>query len=992
MTFARWRRCSPSSPLVLLAAALALPACADTEPAGQAASAGSAGTLGVGSAGASGAGARAGSNAGGAAGAGVGGAGVSGSGAGGSGVAGAGAAGSGAGGEGGGGTSAGGSNAGGASGDGGKAGTSSTGAAGDGNAGSNAGGSGPGGGAGAGGSGPIVCPGPLSPSTGPIAAGTVTFTGSDGVVRGVDKTEVTAAQFEPFRMAQGTAPIDGTGACQNAPLTAYGDAACTPDFPVQASFCTARAFCAWSGKALCAASDWTQACRNGGTTTFGSGASLAPGCVSSAVHAVTAATDCRGDAPPFDAVYDMSGNTGEWTDDCVQPPGQPASAQKCRVRGGGAGSAEADLDCASDPNDDRELVGLTQVAGFRCCEPPVCVPGATKACYSGPAGTLGVGLCHAGVSTCLADGTGFGACVGDVVPTTEICATEGDDDCDGATNEDGADCSCTPGTTAPCYAGPPATKGVGDCRGGTQVCNAAGNGYGACSDQIVPQAETCATVGDEDCDGTANEADGIGCVCAPGSTAACYEGPAGTEGVGLCRAGTKTCLPNGSGYGACGGAQVLPAAETCGDHLDESCDGLVDPRGPGQACGGVGFAMSFNGPYSPVEALAVDELGRVIVGGPFHNTLTVAPGISFTAPTGGEAGFLASYDAGGTHIWSRTIPGAAVQIVRVSGGAIVVHHVLVSEPSGLQRLGSAVRRISLSGADVWSAPITATTGHFGIDGVAATSDGGAVIIASFTGPVTLAGTTFQATLDGKTNGVDLLVARFGPTGTALWAKPLTGAQLGPFHGRIGVDATDAVYLAFEGQGSVDLGDTVGGPVPTQDGSVDVCLVKLSATGAHVRSGCFGDGSEQRVSSLVVDAAGNVVLSGSMSGPIDFGLGPLVPESIPGGKGGYLVRFDAAGTPNLSMLLPTSVGLALRGSEIVVADQRGLFALGSDGSPRSAFLPIAPIYSTLRLPAPSGPSDVFVGGWTSPNVKIDVGAGFLPTGDGASTGVWARLPL
>src|SRR5512139_1597320 len=50
---------------------------------------------------------------------------------------------------------------------------------------------------------------------------------------------------------------------------------------------------------------------------------------------------------------------------------------------------------------------------------------------------------------------------------------------------------------------------------------------------------------------------GSGMGCAPGAQRSCYTGPDATEGIGLCQAGTETCLPDGSGFGGCDG-EVLP--------------------------------------------------------------------------------------------------------------------------------------------------------------------------------------------------------------------------------------------------------------------------------------------------------------------------------------------------------------------------------------------------------------------------------------------------
>jgi hypothetical protein len=79
--------------------------------------------------------------------------------------------------------------------------------------------------------------------------------------------------------------------------------------------------------------------------------------------------------------------------------------------------------------------------------------------------------------------------------------------------------------------------------------------------QCVASAETCNNL-DDDCDGRIDN----------GVTRACYMGPAGTAGRGICRQGTETCAAGR--FGACMG-QVLPRAESC-NGLDDDCDGVVD--------------------------------------------------------------------------------------------------------------------------------------------------------------------------------------------------------------------------------------------------------------------------------------------------------------------------------------------------------------------------------------------------------------------------------
>ncbi len=181
--------------------------------------------------------------------------------------------------------------------------------------------------------------------------------------------------------------------------------------------------------------------------------------------------------------------------------------------------------------------------------------GVTVGCYSGLGGTLGVGTCSGGTANCTAGS--FGACLGEVVPRSELCDGS-DEDCDGVVDD---------GLGQVCYTGPLVTAGVGRCRDGVQACRDA-TFSGPCLGEVTPSFETCDSA-DEDCDGAVDEAPGGGPL-----SLSCYSGPGGTVGVGRCRAGTQTCTFGG--FGACAG-EVLPAAsDRCGDGIDADCDALTD--------------------------------------------------------------------------------------------------------------------------------------------------------------------------------------------------------------------------------------------------------------------------------------------------------------------------------------------------------------------------------------------------------------------------------
>ncbi len=217
----------------------------------------------------------------------------------------------------------------------------------------------------------------------------------------------------------------------------------------------------------------------------------------------------------------------------------------------------------------------------------------------------GVGACARTVQACV-NGTLLSCTPG--TPAAESCNTL-DDDCDGQADEGLGSISCGVGacaaSVAACVGGAPQTCTPGapssescdgadnDCDGQTDEGLAALTcGQGVCRRTVaaclsgVPQsctpgtpgAELCDASGlDENCDGQVDE----GCNCTNGQTRACYGGPMGTQGVGVCLAGTQTCT--GGNWGACAG-QVLPGTEAC-NGLDDDCDAQLDEGFGTISCG-----------------------------------------------------------------------------------------------------------------------------------------------------------------------------------------------------------------------------------------------------------------------------------------------------------------------------------------------------------------------------------------------------------------------
>ncbi|MBL8604153.1 MAG: hypothetical protein JNK72_19660 [Myxococcales bacterium] len=261
-------------------------------------------------------------------------------------------------------------------------------------------------------------------------------------------------------------------------------------------------------------------------------------------------------------------------------PSTPTDAGFVTLSDGAMVPADAGPGATGDGGSTGPRCGAAEVCGNgiddncndRVDENCPCIPGTSQRCYPGDPSQAGRGVCVFGQSRC--EGTGefgmWGACEGFGVPRPVTCGMGLDFRCNGIIDEG---CECRPGATRPCYTGPMGTAGIGACRAGNQTCvmGSSGSTWGACSGEVIPEANDRCDGVDRNCDGNPN----TGCGCVRGQTRSCYTGPTGTAGVGLCRAGTQTCASASDGMGTawstCQG-EVLPATDTC-DGMDRNCDG-----------------------------------------------------------------------------------------------------------------------------------------------------------------------------------------------------------------------------------------------------------------------------------------------------------------------------------------------------------------------------------------------------------------------------------
>ncbi len=161
----------------------------------------------------------------------------------------------------------------------------------------------------------------------------------------------------------------------------------------------------------------------------------------------------------------------------------------------------------------------------------VCTPGTTQSCYTGPANTAGKGLCKAGSQTCDASGLSYGPCIGQIVPSAEICANGIDEDCTGVP-DDVQDVD-----------GDGWTKCNGDCCETTADCSA--------PNLVNPGAfEFGGNSVDDDCDGTI---DNVLTGCETGLASNSANALDYAKAIDLCQTTTETPPLNQKKWGVISG-------------------------------------------------------------------------------------------------------------------------------------------------------------------------------------------------------------------------------------------------------------------------------------------------------------------------------------------------------------------------------------------------------------------------------------------------------
>jgi len=339
-----------------------------------------------------------------------------------------------------------------------------------------------------------------------------------------------------------------------------------------------------------------------------------------------------------------------------------------------------------------------------------------------------------------------------------------------------------------------------------------------------------------------------------------------------------------------------------------------------------------------VEDLATDASGNVFVAGKFAGTVDFRAdwgGAADSRTASGDDAFLMRINVDGSYGWTKQIGGPNNDRINelavdgsgnlFAGGNFDGTVNFQADWSGTDsRTGASndgfVLKVNSDGSYGWTKAM-GSTGMDTVMGLATTPSGAVFVTGYFSATV-----NFQADwsgTDSKTSAgaMDIFLLRIQPDGSYGWTRRIGGTGTDGAYSAC-TDSTGNVYLAGGFNSTVDFRADWGGGSDSRAsaGSSDIFVTLVNSDGSYGWTRVAGGTSNDQASDVAVDASGNLFLTGSFDGTVDFRAGWGGGTDIKTGtvQDAFLLRIDAGGSYGWAMSfggasLDAGTGLALDGN-------------------------------------------------------------------------------
>ena len=298
-----------------------------------------------------------------------------------------------------------------------------------------------------------------------------------------------------------------------------------------------------------------------------------------------------------------------------------------------------------------------------------------------------------------------------------------------------------------------------------------------------------------------------------------------------------------------------------------------------------------NGTKAAANAVDVDAQGNVTIVGNVAGSINFG-GATFSS-TSNQNIFVASFDSNGNYRYSKGFTGS---------GSSYPNAMAVNANGDIAFTGLLGGAVTFGGnnlsaqdtSDLFVVKLDAMGNHlmskrFGGSGLqagtsVAFSAAGDIVLGGYAaGTIDFGGNPLTATGASCSTAVAKLN---GTTGAHLWSKLFDhGTTSDCSRHRVAVDPGDNVLVSVTSNFDQSIQVDFGGGVRTGN----FFVLKFSSAGSHLWS--RGWGNPRGINDLATDAAGNVLITGLMSKPLDFDTGILTPFD---GFDGFIAKLDPQG--------------------------------------------------------------------------------------------------
>lgn len=314
-------------------------------------------------------------------------------------------------------------------------------------------------------------------------------------------------------------------------------------------------------------------------------------------------------------------------------------------------------------------------------------------------------------------------------------------------------------------------------------------------------------------------------------------------------------------------------------------------------------------------SIALDASGNVYVSGYYYNTMDFdpGPGTYTLSAVGQKESFILKLNSAGNFVWAKSFGSlyddtARALAIDAAGNVWSVGYfadVVDFDPGpGTYTLSTGgciyaghVLKLSSAGNFLMAKAFTALSGYMDCMSVVLDPSGNLFCSGYFNATVDF--DPGPGAFNVSSTGInDAYVVKMDDLGNLIWVKTLTGPAI-EIGSAVTLDSDNNVYLCGNFQGPTDFDPNAGTHTLVTAGGDDAYICKLDANGNFLCASAMGGTGNDFASSIKVDAAANIYITGYFQDTADFdpGLG-VVSLSVTGLNEPHLEKFTQfiAGAP------------------------------------------------------------------------------------------------